>query len=215
MTAFKLITPPSVEPVTLSEAKAHARIETTNDDALITSLITAARLWAEQYTNRAFITQGWQLWLDTFPANNDWWDGMREGAITNGGLTRSVALPRAPLIAVNSVQSYDAADSATLWAASNYYVDTLRDPGRLVLRPGAVWPFAARGANGICIDYSAGYGANASSVPEAIKTAIRQLIAHWYENRGEVWSEYLRAPREMPMVIETLLEPYRVRYSGV
>ena len=61
--SLQLITPPAIEPVTLAEAKAHLKVDTTDDDTLITSLIAAARARAEWHTRRAFITQGWMLWL--------------------------------------------------------------------------------------------------------------------------------------------------------
>jgi hypothetical protein len=58
-------------------------------------------------------------------------------------------------------------------------------------------------------------------VPEPIKTAIRQLAAHWYEHRGE--ASMNSGGRGMtsafnainvPMVIQALLDPYRVRTSS-
>jgi len=66
--ALELISPPAVEPVTLDEAKAHLKVDTTDDDALIATLISAARAKAEWHTGRAFVTQGWTLWLDRWPA---------------------------------------------------------------------------------------------------------------------------------------------------
>ena len=43
------------EPVTLQEAKDWCRIDVTDDDTLITSLITAARIICENYANLSFI----------------------------------------------------------------------------------------------------------------------------------------------------------------
>ncbi len=222
MTAFKLLTPPAIEPITLDEAKAQARIDTSVDDALITSLITAARQWAEQYMGRALITQSWQMWLDLWPgAFERWWDGVRDGPITGLDEINYIALPRAPLQSVTSVNYYDNSDNATLWDAGNYYVDTIREPGRLALRMGSVWPSPSRLTNGIGITYFAGYGDNGDSVPEAIKAGIRQLIAHWYEHRGEAATAssargtIVTPTVPVPLVIQAALDPYRIRRLAV
>ena len=117
------------------------------------------------------------MWMDAWPYErfSQDWEGVREGAITSLNNVRFVALPRPPLLSVINVQYFDNADVATIWPSANYYVDTVRAPGRLALRMGSVWPIPTRPANGIMIDYVAGYGASASSVPEVLKAAIHQL----------------------------------------
>ncbi|HEY0282981.1 MAG TPA: head-tail connector protein, partial [Rhizomicrobium sp.] len=67
--SLTLVTPPAAEPVTLAEAKAHLKVDTSADDALITSLIVAARARAEWHSGCAFVTQSWTLWLDAWPRN--------------------------------------------------------------------------------------------------------------------------------------------------
>lgn len=62
---LRLVTPPTIEPVTLEEAKLHLRVDGTEEDNLITALITAARQKAEDYTRRAFITQTREFALDS------------------------------------------------------------------------------------------------------------------------------------------------------
>ena len=47
----------TTEPVTLQEAKDWCRIDVTDDDSLITSLITAARIMCEHYANLSFINR--------------------------------------------------------------------------------------------------------------------------------------------------------------
>ena len=64
---LQLVTPPAAEPVSLSEAKEHSRITGTDEDDLITTFIEAAREYCEEYQNRAYITQTWDLSLDEFP----------------------------------------------------------------------------------------------------------------------------------------------------
>lgn len=56
-----LLAGPGEEPVTLAEAKAWCRIDGTDEDALVTALIAAARLEVETMTGLALITQTWRL----------------------------------------------------------------------------------------------------------------------------------------------------------
>lgn len=79
----RLVTPPVTEPVTLEEAKLHLRIDGNEEDSLISVLITAARQKSEEYTRRAFITQTWELALDS--AN------------------RKVYIPKPPIQTINEV----------------------------------------------------------------------------------------------------------------
>jgi hypothetical protein len=188
------------------------RVEITTDDTLIGNYIMAARQWAEAYTGRAFVTQTWRLWCDEWPGRDEpWWDGMRDGSVNALHVSRFIELPKSPLQSVSLVQTHDDSDVATTWAATNYFVDAGSEPGRIVLRNGAIWPVPTRAANGIKIDFVAGYGA-ASAVPEAIKTAIRQIVSHWYENRGESGPEQ---SHDVPFVIRALLDPYRLTRIGM
>lgn len=159
-----LVTAPQFEPVTVAEAKLHARID--EDETAIASLIVAAREMAETYTRRAFVTQTWKMFLDAFPCGS------------------AIELPRAPLQSVTHVKAYDDADAVTTFAASNYYVDSATRPGRIVLREASSWPDAARVANAVEIQFVAGYG-NAAAVPNQIKQAILMTVAHLYEHRGD------------------------------
>lgn len=205
MTASELIVAPSTEPLTLTEAKSYLRVETTADDAVITSLITAARQWAEQFTGRVFITQTWRLWLDQWPCGNtQWWDGMREAAVSALASKNDVALPKAGVQSVSSITLFADDDSSSLWPSNNYYVDTASQPARIVPRNSALWPQPTRSANGIRIDYVAGYG-SAAAVPETIKTALKQLIAFWYEHRGD------NSTLPPPAAVCALLLPYRLQ----
>lgn len=188
MLSFSLVSPPETEPVSLAEAKAHARIDTDADDALIAALIVAARQWAEHATGRAFITQTWQLSLDA-----------PEG--------REIFLPRAPLQRVSSLQFFDDADTAHAWPNESTFVDTSHEPGRLVLRSGAVWPSPRRAANGLKITYVGGYGDDAASVPQPIRLALMELVTAWYQHRGDE----TKAPTA---AAQALLAPYRVRWKG-
>ena len=193
MTSLLLITPPSGEPLTLAEAKAHLRVEHAADDTLLTALIAAVRHACESHTGRALLTQGWRLMLDSADTCDD----------------RAIRLPRAPLQQVTAVASLDESGMATPFSADNYYLDAGSKPGRLVLKDGASWPAILRRVAAIRIDYDAGYGA-ADDVPPALKQGMLQHIAALYCSRGDV----MAAGSGMPTAALALYQPYRI-YMGV
>lgn len=175
-----LVTPPTAEPVTLAEAKLFLRVDVTDDDALITELIAAARKRNEEKQGRAYVTQTWDLFLDEWPEK----DG-------------PIEVPRPPLQSVTSVKYTKSGGSVVTLAATEYYVDTASEPGRVVLNVDKSWPSdELRSANGIEVRFVAGYGA-ASTVPEQIKDAVKELVAHWYEHRD--------LGQEIPRGIDLLL----------
>lgn len=157
--SLQLNTPPAAEPVTLDQAKAWLRVESGGDeDALISALIPAARARAEWHTGRAFVTQGWTLWLDRADI--------------------CIAVPLPPLQAVASVTLYKRDDSAVVLAAGDYTVDAAGS--RVLLKTS---PFGLRPINAAAIAFTAGYG-DAADVPADIAQAILQIVSALYEHRG-------------------------------
>lgn len=71
--ALQIVVPPVVEPVTLAEAKNYLRVDQdiTDDDALISELIVAAREYAETYCGRSFANKTYRQSLDSFPYYTD------------------------------------------------------------------------------------------------------------------------------------------------
>ncbi len=162
--ALKVITPPASEPLDLATAKVHLRVDTTDDDALITSLITAARQYCEQYQNRAYVTQTLELTLDEFP-------------------DMPFDLPMPPLQSVTSIKYIDKDGLETTWDPANYIVDVDSQPGRIALAYGKTLPTVTlKPVNAVKIQFVAGYGATAA-VPQTVKQAMLLLIGAWYEQR--------------------------------
>ena len=183
--------PKPTEPVSLAEAKLHLRVDHDDEDILILSLISAARLHLEHVLGRAFITQGWLYLTDNWPAGH------------------TVDLPLAPVQSIVSVKVYDSDDAATTLSPSTYLLDGLSVLPRLVRRASNTWPKPGRIANGIEVSFTCGHGSLASEVPAPLRQAVLLLVAHWYEHRQPV--EIGDQAEVMPALVQDLVSPYRRR----
>lgn len=160
-----LVTGPTEEPVSLAEAKLHARITQANDDATIRRYIQFAREACEEYTGRGLLTQTWKLTLRSF--------------------ADVLSLPRAaPLQSVTSVQYYDASGVLQTLAASFYDVDTTARPGRLCRASNQFWPAlqADRQTGRVIVTYVVGW-TTVDLVPERFKQGCRMYITLQDRNR--------------------------------
>jgi len=179
------VTEPSVEPVSVADAKTHLRIdqEFTEDDLYIASLITAARYYVENYVDRTLLRTQLRMKLDYFPA----WD---------------LPLPRPPAMADAVTVQYIPSDNYSLVSFTNFRTD--RDSTPAVIRPqwNGTWPTARGAENDVIISWWAGYGTTGADVPVPARHAMLLILSHWYRNRESV-SENRFAP--VPMSAETLL----------
>lgn len=152
------------DPVTTAEMKAHSHIDTSDDDAKIAALISAATEDTQSFLWRQLCTATFTLTLDRFP----WSD--------------YIDLPRPPLQSVTHVKYYDLSNNLQTLSSSDYEVDTSTEPGRIYIDRSTGWPSVYDRRNAVEIRFVAGYGA-ASAVPEMIRQSIFLKAAHWYENR--------------------------------
>lgn len=186
--ALVLTSGPAVEPVTVSEAKAHLRLDGAADDILIASLILTSRLHIEAALGLALITQSWRLTLDDWPADGE------------------IRFPLRPVASIASVSVLAADGTPAAVAPTEYLLDGHALRPRLVLRQGPR-PKPGRLAGGIEIAFAAGLGDAADDVPEPIRHAILMLVAHWYEHRDPL--EIGSAAANIPAAVSELLNPYR------
>ena len=192
-TALRLVTAPLVDPVTLAEAKAHCRVDSADDDTLITSLIKAAvsHVDAQGELGRAMITQTWAQYE-----------------------TQSPGRPRlevGPFQSLVSVQYFD--DTGALLTATLDHFETRLHGDYVICKPkeDREWPTADTRQDAIKITYIAGYGGAPDDVPQGIRHAILMLVAHWYEHR-EAISDVRFAT--VPLAVDALIGNERVRWYG-
>lgn len=174
---------PEEEPVSLADAKAHAKVDVDDDDALIAVYIQAAREIVENYTGRALITQTWAIYLDRFPMDCDP-DG------------EAIVLPWPPLAAVVAIQSISPSGTVLVGMdPADYTADVHAQPGRVVPAYGLSWPDTKAVPNAVEVQFTAGYGA-AADVPAALRLAILELVTDMYDNRSPVPTSFARQQME-------------------
>ena len=126
----------TAEPISLTEAKAHCRIDGSDEDGLITALITAARGHAEGATGRAMVTQAMRA---TFPRFY---------------YTMGLA---SPLRKVTVITYLDAANATQTLAASDYVTDVSEIPGIIHQAYGITRPITYQHHAAVTVDFVAGY----------------------------------------------------------
>jgi uncharacterized phiE125 gp8 family phage protein len=190
--ALALVTPAGTDPVSLTEARTHLRVDSDDDteSTYITALISAATQWAQMFLNRQLVTATYDLYLQGWP------DGDH------------IDMPLPPLQSVASVKYTDSAGVEHTMPATDYHVDAASFVGRIVLAYGESWPSETlRTSNPIVVRFTCGYGA-ASAVPTSIKHAILLVTGTLYAKRETI--EISHIVQEVPFAAEALLRPYRV-----
>ncbi len=182
-----LLSAPALEPVSVTEAKAYLRVDHDDDDAVIAALIAAARGHVEALTRRMLIAQTWRFVRDIWPP-----DGR-------------LRLRTGPLRSLVAVRVFDAQNNASSVDVASFVLDKANDT---IAAPAWALPQPGRATAGIEIDVQLGYGATAGDVPDALRHAIRVLVAHWYDNRGQV--AIGQSVPIMPPTVNAIVGSFRV-----
>lgn len=157
---------PAVEPVSLADAKEHMRIDTSDEDGLISALIVAARSHVEAVTGVTMIHQTFRQYFSAWP-------------------TAATPLARFPAVSVAAVTSYDSEGNPHDATASAEAMLPMQRPALVKLDASKV-SLTGLGYNGIEIDFVAGYGETSVDVPPDLRRAVLMLVSHWYEFRGAI-----------------------------
>jgi uncharacterized phiE125 gp8 family phage protein len=154
------VTAPEDEPITLAEAKAFLRVDASEDDAIISGFIAAARRKVEVETGHQLCEAGFEMYLDGFPS----------------GVVR---IPKPPMMTVDKI-SYLSSGAWVELAEAAYDVDVTAFPARVM--PLTLWPSADARMASVKIEFTAGYG-DPADIPEDFKLAMQMLIVNWYTRR--------------------------------
>lgn len=216
---LRLVTDATSEPVSLSDAKAFCRVDIPDDDALITSLITAARRYVEKQTGLALKTQTWAAVLDNWPEGvrqglgGPWWDGVRDAPLSLVTPTTVIEIGKRPFQAVTNVKLRDAYGTLTTVDSSIYWTEISDMRGRINRKLGQIWPVVIyAGSGAIEVTFTAGFDASPyEGVPDDLVTAIKVMVKHWYDFREPITEGSVA---KVPMHVGDILKnwmPMRLR----
>lgn len=152
---YKITTDLASEPIAASEAKTHMKIDYTDEDTLITSLITVARQQLEKWSGLAFGEKTVKVYMKSHRLTVDF--------------------PIVPVSAVTSVK-VNAGETTedTLTAGDHYFLRGVSDKKLDVYNH----------YNGLEVIYTTSALADIP-FSESIKAAVKAQVAHLYEHRGD------------------------------
>lgn len=194
-----------VEPITIDECRKHLRLVPIDqdsdgnwshpDDDAILGFLAAAREHVEAFLGLSVALKTYTLHLDRWPESE-------------------LQLPEPPVVEVALVQYVDADEVLQTVNSLDYVLDNTQTDSWLMPRKGFEWPVTAEVANAVRITYTAGFVKEpvsdnpAKVIPKTYRAAILLTMAHLYENRIE---NVERAVTALPLGVEALLRPHRIR----
>jgi uncharacterized phiE125 gp8 family phage protein len=153
---LELESAPTTEPLTLSEVKGYLKVDGSDDDTLITNLISTARQNAEKYLKASLINQSWKISYNTYCPS-------------------IVKLTMGPVQSITSVSAVGRDESSTLINSNAYYLSSGNQ--KLIFDANII-------SHRVEIIYLAGYGNIASDVPSPIKQGMLTHILAMYDGRA-------------------------------
>lgn len=193
--ALRQTVAPTIEPVSVAEAKTHLRedLADATNDAYIGTLVTVARETAEHRMGRSIMLQTWEQTLDRFPS--------------------AIRLDNAPILSVVSLEYMDPETGSYLTLSTDSYtVDSVSEPGWVVPAYALTWPIPRCAINAVRITYTAGYSADSdaaiarAAVPVAIKQWILLAVGDMYATRAASAAR----PTVAHGFVDSLLDRYRI-----
>lgn len=214
--------------VTAAYVKAHTRIDINADDDYLNNLLIPAAIdLAENDLRRSFVEQTWVMTLDSFPGPSLMGVPWGQPYTLPG---HAIILERPPILSIVGIDyvgldfnSYEMTgyvpgtgqpDSDTFYYVDLTYGGEVRVDDVLRITPpfGQIWPIMLPQIGSVQVTYTAGYGADDTSVPTAIKQWLAMNVATIYENRERCVVGTRVTVSELPYV-DRLMDGYRIELN--
>lgn len=192
--SIKRTTDTSTEPITLSEAKAHLRVDTSDDDSYITNLIKVARQSAEISLRRSLgVSQVYQASYKTYPT-----------------VQRKLRVPNPPFISATSLKYFDLNNNEITVASDKLVIDDTGDSNAFVAIKSSVifQDISFEKMAPVILTYTAGY-TDVADIPQPIIQGMYLLLSHYYDTREPV--AFGGNPVAVPRSVDFLFNQYKVR----
>jgi uncharacterized phiE125 gp8 family phage protein len=162
--SLQLKTPASLLAVSLAVVKFHLKVDGSEEDADITSMILAATRAAEHRTGRSFMTQTWLLTLDAFPS--------------------CIKLSRILVASIVSVKYVDGSGALVTLDPGDYALYSQGDYVAAKLTPayGKSWPTTRAQPDAVQVEYTTG-SEDPATVPPEVVAWIKLQVGAMYKNR--------------------------------
>ena len=198
-----LVTGPVCEPMTLTEVQGQTRLpDLSMESSTVELMIEAVREAAEGVTNRALVTQVWEITIDAFPGSNG-----------------SIQLPMPPLQSVQFIKYLDVDGVEQTLDPLAYRVIAETSPncgnGYVIPAYGLTWPSTQNYVATVTIRFTCGYGPispdTSLNIPKGIIQWIAINVANVFENRETVGIAYRETKFDITdSICDGLIAKYRV-----
>lgn len=195
---YVLKTPAAVTAITVTELKEQAILDVsdTSQDTYLTGLIKTVTSYAESSMRRDIINKTYTAHINSFPSYS----------------SQGIELQRGKLQSITSVKYYIDTVLTTLSSAT-YYTTTSENYGSIYLVDGNSWPTADTRQQSVQIEFVAGFGATATTVPDDIKLALKEHATFLFQSRGDTADGGFN--EKIPAISKAIYESYKIYTLGI
>jgi uncharacterized phiE125 gp8 family phage protein len=173
-----------------ADAKAHLKIEHSDEDDLVAAYVAAATGYLDGpdgVLGLALIEQTWSQSFDCFPCRR--WFHLAFG----------------PLLQVEAISYFDPDGQEQEFTGFRAVSDATGP--MVMLNEGESWPATAVRSDAVTVEWTCGFGPDDIDLPQPIVHAARLLIGDWHLNREN--TNVGNITSELPFAVKALLAPFR------
>lgn len=179
---------PANPAILLADLKVRIYSKNTERDDELTALIPVAIKYVEDVTGRALVNQEFDIWYD----RSEFWQMLGNNFVYLSDLNVN-AINSINLVSVDGTETL--VDSSTYRLADNKAKFDQTMPSS-----------NTRNLDAVKISVTAGYGVDDTEVPEQLKTAMYDLIDHWFKFGGVIKDG---SYEHIPDKVKSWLAPYK------